>query len=195
MRQHWQRDKELAISKWLLHHLYESVNDELGSQVFLTLDSSEKRFYENPSREWQTVLDRFPEVRDDIEEASKCYALGRYPASIFHLMRITEAGVLAIGKLIDPLDYKPQFSSVLKKIDTLIQKTKWPDWPVDAKPHKNLFEDLLPRLYAVKDSWRDKASHFDVHIVPTDAISNAERSIDIYNSTLSLMRLLAERLP
>ena len=67
--------------------------------------------------------------------------------------------------------------------------------PEDVKPHRRFFEDLLPRLYAVKDSWRDKVSHFDTHIVPSDAISNAERALDIYNSTQSLMRLLAERLP
>jgi hypothetical protein len=110
-------------------------------------------------------------------------------------MRVTESAVLELGKLVDPHDYKPQFSSVLKKLDNLVQKTKWLDWPAEARPHKALFIDVLPRLYAVKDSWRDKVSHFDIHIVPTTATSNRERATDIYNSTLSLMRLLAERLP
>jgi hypothetical protein len=168
--------------------------DELESRHFLAFEAQQQGFYETPLRDWETVVERFSHATADVEEASKCYALERYPASIFHLMRVTEAGVLELGKVVDPQDHKPQFSSVLKKIDNLVQKTKWPDWPEDAKPNKQLFIDVLPRLYAVKDSWRDKASHFEGHIIPTDTVSNRERALDVYNSTLSLMRLLAERL-
>ena len=168
--------------------------DELASRHFLAFELQQQLFYEEPLREWDKVVTRFPQLTADIEEASKCYALERYPASIFHLMRLTEAGVLELGKLVDPQDHKPQFGSVLRKIDNLVQKTKWQDWPEDAKPNKPLFVDVLPRLYAVKDSWRDKASHFDSHIIPTESVSNRERALDVYNSTLSLMRLLAERL-
>jgi len=159
------------------------------------VDPDEQAFYSSSCREWTKVLKQFPSTRDDIEEARKCLALGRYPASIFHLMRVTEGAVLELGKLLDPKDFKPQFSSVLKKIDQLVENTKWQDWQEELKIHKPLFEEVLPRLYSVKDSWRDKAVHCDTHLIPADTVSNPERALEIYNSTLSLLRLLAERLP
>jgi hypothetical protein len=168
--------------------------DELQGKHFLYIGNDE-HFFAEPLRDWKRVVARLPQTNDDAEEASKCFALERYGASIFHLMRISEAAALELGKLVDPADHKPQFSSVLKKIDNLVQKTRWQDWPIQAQLHKALFVDVLPRLYAVKDSWRDKFTHFDNHIVPTTATGSRERALDIYNCTLSLMNLIAERLP
>lgn len=178
----------------MLLELNSRIYDELESQTFLALDAKEREFFVEPLRDWKTVAMCFPGARDDIEEAGKCIALERYGGAVFHLMRITEAGALALGNLIAPGDYKPQFSSVLKKIDTLVQKTKWQDWPEAAKPYKPLLVEALPRLYAVKDSWRDKVSHVDTHLVPTSATWNKEQALDIYNSTLSLMRRLSAQL-
>jgi hypothetical protein len=168
--------------------------DEVRGKQFLYIGNDE-HFFSEPMRDWQRVVARLPQVSADVEEANKCFSLERYGASIFHLMRISEAAVLELGKLVDSADHKPQFSSVLKKIDNLVQKTKWQDWPIGAQPHKPLFVDVLPRLYAVKDSWRDKFTHFDIHIVPTTPTWTRERALDVYNCTLSLMNLLAERLP
>jgi hypothetical protein len=184
-----------AAMRTYLVEIQQRVWDELELKLFLALEPTEQEFYAEPLRDWGFIIARFPNIRDDVEEARKCYALERYGASIFHLMRVTEAAALELGQLVDPHDHKPQFGSVLKKIDNLIQKTQWHDWPSDAQPHKALFADVLPRLYAVKDSWRDKVSHFDTHIIPTSATSNRERAFDIYNSTVSLLNLLAERLP
>jgi hypothetical protein len=182
-----------AISEQL-SELLSRIHDELQGQVFYALDFGDCDFYLSPLKNWERVVARFPEARSDIEEAGKCFAFERYSACIFHLMRVTEAGVTSLAKLVNPNDFKPQFSSVLKRIDELVIKTKWPDWPTEARAHKQLFVDVLPRLYAVKDSWRDRAAHFDSHVVPIDPVSNRERARDIYNCTLSLMRILAERL-
>ena len=145
-------------------------------------------------KDWGAVIRRFG-LRNEIEEAVKCYALARYTAAIFHLMRITESAAIELGKLVEPGDPKPQFSSVLKKIEQLLRKTKWQDWPNEIKPHKQLFTVVLPRLYALMDSWRENASHFDTHIVPTDTVWTKADAHQIYHSTLSLMQLLGNRLP
>src|ERR1700687_6353897 len=39
------------------------------------------------------VAKAFPRASDDILEATKCYALERYTASVFHLMRAIEIGL------------------------------------------------------------------------------------------------------
>jgi hypothetical protein len=189
------QEMSLDDMRYALKDIQLRVWDELNARLFLSLRGEAQHFYATPLRDWESTIERFPSIKDDVEESGKCYALERYGGCIFHLMRITEAVVIEIGRLVDPNDHKPQFGSVLRKIDNLIQKTKWPDWPESSKPHQQFFADVLPRLYAVKDSWRDKALHFDLHIIPSDAISNAERAMDVYNSTLSLARMIAERLP
>jgi hypothetical protein len=79
---------------------------------FSGLKTEKKAFTVVLSAAGKMRLQYFPGIRDDVEEASKCYALERYVAAIFHLMRVTEAAVLALGKIVDPDDFKPQFSSV-----------------------------------------------------------------------------------
>jgi hypothetical protein len=185
-------DQELAR---LLMELHTRIMDELEGRLFLYVPISRKRQYEEPRQAWTAALNRFPLAGDDIEEAEKCFALGRYPACVFHLMRVTETAVLEFGKVIDPTDPKPQFGSVLKKVEQLLQTTPFPKWPKDAQPYQALFRDSLPQLYAVKRAWRDKVSHFETRILPSESVYTEEVASDILNATRSLMRLLAERLP
>src|SRR5437764_11503208 len=72
--------------------------DELDARHFLAFEPSHEAFYSNPRRGWERVIAKFPVVADDVEEASRCYALGRNPACVFHLMRVTEACVQALGR-------------------------------------------------------------------------------------------------
>jgi hypothetical protein len=53
---------------------------------------------------------------------------------------------------------------------------------------------LLPQLHAVKDSWRNKVSHVDGKIIPTDVFTE-EMSAGVYEATLLLMKKLADGLP
>ena len=75
--------------------LRNALHAELEATVFLPIDPSNARFYREPRRDWEEAIERFPEAISDIEEASKCYALGRYAASVYHSMQIIEIGLLA----------------------------------------------------------------------------------------------------
>lgn len=180
-----------ALLSTLLQSIQLALISELEGRVFLYVPFDRQSYYEaSPAVD----LSRFG-CAHDMEEAGKCYALDRYAACVFHLMRVTEAGVLELGTLIEPGDHKPQFGFVLKKIDRLLQRVEFKDWPEHAKPHQALFRQVLPRLYAVKDAWRDKVMHIETKIIPTESQYTPGVALDIWNATVSLMRLLAERLP
>lgn len=174
-----------------LRHLNLALHDDLASHVFyLVQDSS---FISSPMELWGEAGAKL-RLTLDIEEASKCFAFGRYTACVFHLMRVVEGGVIALGKLIDPNDYKPQFSSVLKKIERQLGM-KWQDWPETARPYKPLFEETLPHLFAIKKSWRDQVDHFNERLALSGFMQDRESVLGVYNSTAALMRILAEKLP
>jgi hypothetical protein len=85
--------------------------DEAEAKVFLALNIREADIYNNPRKGWEEIVERFPDTVTDIEEASKCFALSRYAAAIFHSVQVVEVGLIDLGKLIgttDPCPVGPQ---------------------------------------------------------------------------------------
>ena len=61
------------------------------------LDNKEQSLYSEPTAGWQAVLVSFGSTLLDVEESSRCMAVGRYTATVFHSMRILESGLTAMG--------------------------------------------------------------------------------------------------
>ncbi len=78
----------------LLGELQSRLKDEMIETVFLSLNPVETRMYTGWFDKWEPVLARFPDAAIDIEEASKCWALARYSASVFHSVSIVERGLI-----------------------------------------------------------------------------------------------------
>jgi hypothetical protein len=68
--------------------------DEAEAKVFLALNIREADIYNNPRKGWEEIVERFPDTVTDIEEASKCFALSRYAAAIFHSVQVVEVGLI-----------------------------------------------------------------------------------------------------
>jgi hypothetical protein len=145
---------------FLMAHLMLSLKDEFGAQTFLSLSANEARFYlaaEPPFG--KAVQDKFPAaVSEDIVEASKCIACARYTASVFHLMRVLEAGVGAFaGKLgVPPIDSRGKdknWQNFLDEANKAIGKL-----PVQDQLTKQ-YATISGNLYAVKIAWRNEVMH------------------------------------
>ena len=150
-------------------------------------------FYRNPTAGWEQVVDRF-KCGDDVEEGRKCIALGRYTASVFHLMRVVEAGVLAFQVFLNGApDPKPHFGSIVSKLEGLVQRTQFDHLTPTMQTKLPFLRAILPQLHAVKDAWRDKVTHVDSHIIPAGHFTE-EKAIEIHNASLSLMKNLTENL-
>ncbi len=110
----------------LAKDLHGRLRDEISSVTFLALNLRDAEHYGNPRREWDGVIEAFKDTVYDIEEAGKCLALERSTAAVFHLMRIIETGLRALGgALNDPtLDPKtnPSWDKILKRSEKELQK-------------------------------------------------------------------------
>jgi hypothetical protein len=140
------------------------------------------------------VVERFPSAIDDIEEASRCFVTARYTATVFHLMPIVKTGVLSVAKLAGIDDAKASWGAVLKKIEKYALWTEYKDLPADVQPHIALLKDLLPRMQAIQHAWRNKVSHVESKLIPTETGINKEIANEIMTATQAFMRKLATEL-
>src|SRR5205823_3208634 len=56
--------------------------DEAHARIFFSLSALEAEHYVHWQKGWEEILARFPATTSDVEEASKCFALGRNAATV-----------------------------------------------------------------------------------------------------------------
>ncbi len=132
----------------------------------------------------------FPSAQRDTENAAKCYAFGRDTACVFHLMRVMEIGLRALGKSLNNPDLdptrNPSWDAILKKCGhelTLPIKDRSAEWRQDDQ----FYSEATANLRAVKNAWRNPSLH-----VGSDY--DDEQSLEILGAVKGFMRHLATKL-
>lgn len=177
----------------LLRELRERIEDDLHVIVFLALSQDESAFYSSPDKDWGAVIGRFYKLRHDIEEASKCFALGRYAAALFHILLVAEFGVIKVAELFGAAGDRPGWGA-LERLRKISDKD-WKQKTALEQQHSEFLKNLLPMAFAIKDSWRHKISHVDNKLEWMDTDFSPEVAGEIISATRGFMRRLAEDLP
>lgn len=76
------------------------LKDEMQSMRFFTLSAADEVLYDDENPFGEKVTRAFPSAEYDIEEASKCLAIGRSTACVFHLMRALEVAASVVANKI-----------------------------------------------------------------------------------------------
>ena len=116
---------------------------------------------------------RFPNASFEVEEASKCIAMGRHTASVFHAMRMLELGIRALAKRLNiPDPTRPaerNWKFILGKIQARIDEL-WPPSSRQPKSEGAQFEALHATLDAVRNPWRNATMHVETIYAPHEAL-------------------------
>ena len=100
LSEEWFYMGQLVLSRYQ-HYAADLVSrfrDELSARVVLAVSPRLAKYYDPATPIFGTaVADKFPNQVGDMFEAGNCYALGRYTACVFHLMRLMEVAVQAFG--------------------------------------------------------------------------------------------------
>lgn len=128
------------------------VKDELEGRLFLYVRPDRVPYYQGSALFGQVVSDKFPAASEDIEEAAKCFALDRYTASIFHLMRAMEVAVRELSAKLGISNQSREWGKLLSDINTKIQ-----GMPMGAE--RNAWSESASLLYHVKQAWRNDVMH------------------------------------
>jgi hypothetical protein len=153
-------DLETANLVGEIRSLHQHVSDELDELCFLVLGSGDTKLYEAKEPLFGLdVYNKFPDSRDDVEEAGKCLALRRSKAAVCHLMLAMEEAlrVLAVAAGgVTIKDSNDKWLPWLKLTENLAnQKIK----PMPEGDEKAAWLEVHTMLTSVGRAWRNPTMH------------------------------------
>jgi hypothetical protein len=168
--------------------------DEAENREFFVLTARESDYFKKPRRGWELSIARFPEITGDVEEASKCFALSRYGAAIFHSLQVVEAGLIELGVFIKVNDPKSGWTAVSAALNRILKKDHR-DRTRFEKRNFHFLEQVHGTIEGLKNAWRNKISHAHGKLILMTPDFSPEISEEILFATRAFMRRLAEGLP
>ena len=139
--------------------LNQRIIDELQQCTFLMIPFDKINHYNPNGPIWgKEIQDKFPELIEDITEANNCFALERYTACVFHLMRVMEK---AVQKYANKLGISESFTcdEEWQKIINAIRGQLNTLYPKQKSPDRIEYESILGHLETVKIAWRNPTMH------------------------------------
>jgi hypothetical protein len=178
------------------HKLYEMLGfviqmfpDEINKKIPLMLTRTEADLYEDRSPFGNSVASKFDSAVYEIEESTKCLALGRSTASAMHAIRCLEAGIRAISRCLgipDPIKASDRsWFNMLNAIKVELDK-RWPLSSNKLSGDGRFFEEAYAALAAMQNPYRNATMHLD-HKYTEDEAKH------IFEIVKGFMRKLAER--
>lgn len=133
--------------------------DALKRRTLLQLSDEETLHYEKHSLGWETVTANFPSAVLEIEEANKCFSLGRYTACVFHCMRCFEPAIKAVSAAVGVTGYVADWGTYIRKIDEAVH-VMWPNRADQtSRAAQDRYSEILVRLGSLKDAFRNPTMH------------------------------------
>jgi hypothetical protein len=168
--------------------LAKRIDDELGLREFYAIPAGRREYFATPDLFGEKVATAFPAATLDIEEAGKCFALGRWTASVFHLMRVTEHGMDALSAHLGIIEkYKTWDKKVERLCEFLAEELRR---GYDKSPFKgklDFVKQATERLTAVQLALRNETMH-------ARSVYDEGRASEIYTAVRSFMMQLASEL-
>ena len=137
-----------------INEIQKRVIDELSLKKLFVLDDYKADYY-NP-KEFifgQQVLTSCPSCEFNISEAGNCFALGRYTACVYHLMRSLE---IPLKKFAEELQLniadRPNWGNILNEIIKATEK-------LNDKSIKEEYCQITSYFSSVKTGWRNYVMH------------------------------------
>jgi hypothetical protein len=167
-----------------LEYLLRTFRDEIDARPLFAMSPTNANLYDQPEPLFgREVDDAFPSSAEDIAEAGRCLAVGRWTGAVMHLMRALETPLSELAKHVgvpDAANWNKQLNEIENKLRAISKSTHGSDeeqWAAEAAAH----------FRAIKNGWRNHAMH-------GRSFYDEERSREIYDAVRGLMRHLASRL-
>jgi len=138
----------------------------------------------------KAVASSFPPTTFDANSAGFCIATTLSTAAVFHLMRILEIGLTALGEKFDVslahTNWAPAIEHIESKIRDMHKDPTWKAKP-DCKEQQEFYAQAASHFAILKDAWRNHT----MHVRGKYTEDEAER---IFENVKAFMQKLAERL-
>jgi hypothetical protein len=144
------------------------IDDEIEAVAFMYIPPHEANYCKDEPHFGEQVSNKFPKTVGDIQEAAKCFGVGRYTASVFHLMRVMEFATQHLGKRLNiTLVNEKRWHNILDEVDKAIKAL--PIGSSRLKAKRNRLAEASAHLRMVKDAWRNDVMHPKETYTPEEA--------------------------
>lgn len=158
--------------------LVAAATDEFGARIMFVLPPASTELVADDSATFgNAVADAFPLASEDISEAAQCLGLGRYTASVFHLMRAMESAVQVLAATLGVTNVEREWGKLLSDIGKTVEA-------MAKGPSRDRWSESHSHLYHVKQAWRNDTMH------PKKTYT-AEEAHAVYRAVKSFMVHLA----
>ena len=96
-------------------------DEEVKAVTFLTIEHRRLPYFRKSELFGEEVAEKFPSSSIDIEEAGNCFALNRYTACVFHLMRGLERPLRSMAKSVGVAENIENWGSLIQQINAKIK--------------------------------------------------------------------------
>ena len=164
---------------------------EMKGTAFFYVPPERARFFpliKDPHLFGGKVNDAFPSAFYDIVESGFCLGLARGGACVFHLMRILEIGLAALGAKFGVSLAHTNWAPAIEQIESKIRDMhKDPAWKAlaDCKEQQEFYAQVASHFAILKDAWRNYTMH-------ARAKYTEEEAVRIFDNTKAFMQKLAE---
>lgn len=167
-----------------MEYLLRTFRDEIDARPLFVLPAASANLYDQAQPLFGEAVDQaFPSSAEDIREAGRCMAVGRWTAAVMHLMRALETplGLLAAHcGVAAAANWNKQLNEIevaLRACSARDHGAAGEQWAAEAASH----------FRAIKNAWRNRAMH-------GRDFYDQERATEILEAVRALMRHLAGRL-
>lgn len=164
-------------------NLVSTVHDELEARIMFVVEPGQVSFYLGEMLFGEAVEDAFPSASQEIGDAGKSRALGRWTACVIHLMRALEPALSSLAEHLG-VQTDQNWNKALNEIDAKLREINKSNGGAEAEQWAS---EASAHLRVVKNAWRNHAAH-------GRARYDKEEAIAIYENVRPLMRTLARRL-
>ena len=170
-----------------LNQLSEIIVWEMADKMFMFIPAIRAERYDKEQAFGDVTATAFPSASFDIKEAGNCFASARYTASVFHLMRVLEIGLITFARLFPSVPTnRENWQQIIEKIESEIRAlpqaaVKPPDW----KQKQEQYSQTANNFMFFKDAWRNYTAHARGKYTDDEADS-------IYRNVRSFMQGLAK---
>jgi hypothetical protein len=145
--------------------LYHTISKEASKIQFAFVPQDKVVFFEQEQLFGEQVHSKFVGARTDIKEAGNCFAAGAHTACVYHLMRVSEQGLIFLAKRLGvrtigantPIVYAT-WGQIIRELVRVVNALPAPrNRKEEAKTE--FYQEAVRTCDAIKDLWRNPTSH------------------------------------
>ena len=160
----------------------------LTRDLFICIQNPKIDYISRPRENFgESILEKFPSASYDVKEASTCFALDRWTASVFHLMRVLEIGLRILAGRFSVSTDHANWEQIINQIEKAIASMdkdpqKLPNW----KDDREFYSQCASHFRSVKDAWRNYTAH-------ARGKYDEREAFDMFNNVRGFMEKLSTR--